>query len=337
MKTQEEKPHSKYSASGSERWLSCPGSIALCEKAPPSPPSKYAQEGTDAHYCLEQILTGTVETAKLRFRFSSTMVDDAFEAAQYIIRRSDSMKQLLCETKVSLDFVRRGMFGTVDAAIVEEFGTLVVIDFKYGSGIIVDPKDNSQLIYYALGLAHQYNFNFTDVELVIIQPRGVTENGETIRSHKMSMQELLEWMTHFKDGVERCEDPFAPLIAGSHCRFCPAKSICPEISTKALVQAGIDFAPDKVKDAELSAKSLSPENVSSVLKGIEKLEVWIDAVKEYAFQALERGEHVPGYKLVQKRSIRKWLPKAEGILGREFSEDMIYEKKLLSPAQLEKK
>ena len=50
------KAHAKLSASSSERWLNCPGSIALIDKAPPPRESKYALEGTTAHECMEKML-----------------------------------------------------------------------------------------------------------------------------------------------------------------------------------------------------------------------------------------------------------------------------------------
>jgi hypothetical protein len=45
--------HSKFAASSAKRWLNCPGSVRLSEKAPPQFESIYAKEGTDAHECLE--------------------------------------------------------------------------------------------------------------------------------------------------------------------------------------------------------------------------------------------------------------------------------------------
>src|SRR5215469_7170802 len=48
--------HSNFGGSKAERWLNCPGSVALCASVPPLPTSAYALEGTQAHalaaYCL---------------------------------------------------------------------------------------------------------------------------------------------------------------------------------------------------------------------------------------------------------------------------------------------
>ena len=54
-KTSEVKAHADFGASGSKRWLNCSASVQL-SRGMPNYESKYAQEGTDAHACLEFIL-----------------------------------------------------------------------------------------------------------------------------------------------------------------------------------------------------------------------------------------------------------------------------------------
>ena len=95
--------------------------------------------------------------------YDPQMVEICAATALYILKRYEGMLTGVfhCETKVSLEFIEPGMFGTVDAAVAEIFGRLVVIDFKYGAGVAVEPKDNTQMIYYALGIAHEYDYNFT--------------------------------------------------------------------------------------------------------------------------------------------------------------------------------
>lgn len=243
------KLHAKYSASGSERWLACSGSIALSEKAPPAPDSKYAIEGTKAHDALEFLLKNRRKRFEaeqiLRKRFGVQITVHAMRTLREIESLAPKGTEILSETKVDLGFVREGMFGTLDAAVLDHFGTLTSIDYKYGQGVKVEPqyggKANSQLVYYALGLAHLYDYNFARVKLTIIQPRFVTVAGP-VRSHSISMKELLGWRDVFAEGVEKCESnrgrPLKKLDlnAGPWCRFCPAKGICPESKN-----AGLDY------------------------------------------------------------------------------------------------
>jgi hypothetical protein len=337
--------HSKFGASGAKRWLACPGSVALSLKAPPQKESSYAKEGTEAHACLEIFLRnnrGDVLSDQLarmcRGKYPDEMIEHVKTAFYEIrARKLDAPKaEFLCETRVELGFIEEGMFGTVDAAIVEEFGRLTVIDFKYGAGILVDPADNPQLIYYALGLAHKFDYNFKDVALVIIQPRA-EQDGRTTRQAIMSIEELMAWSAVFKGGVEACKKPEPEFSAGSHCRFCPATPICPEISKKALRQAQIDFAPIEEKLKLPEPEIIPVPYLSQTLKACDLIEKWIEGVRHHAFHVLETGQMIDGFKLVQKRAARKWINiakaerEAEDFFGR-----IAFRTSLLSPAQLEK-
>lgn len=340
--TTEVKAHAKLSASGSERWLECPASVELCERAPKQRESEYAKEGTDAHSCLEVILknhTNKPYTAAqmLKKKFPDEMVAHALTAYKEIEARLSPGVTLLTETKVDLTFVGPDMFGTVDCAIVEEFGRLIVIDYKYGAGVPVDPENNTQLLYYALGLAHKYNYNFTEVVLMIIQPRAPHERGP-VREWVIGIDELVSWEKKFKDGVERVNDPLADFNAGDWCRWCPGAVMCPAIKDRALKEAQVDFNDDLTALAVPHPTTpMTVLHLSTILTAIEKLEVWIGAVKEHAFHVLERGGEIKGWKLVQKRSIRKWTnEKAAQVAKKKFGQDAFTEPELLSPAQLEK-
>lgn len=245
--TGEKKLHAKFSASGSERWLKCPGSIALSEKAPPQVDSVYAAEGTEAHTCLEMIARNAQAgrslfsiTQVLARKFPTAMVTHGLETYKRIAKLVPQDATLLCETRVGLEFVEEGMFGTVDFGIVELFGILWVIDYKYGAGRMVEPEGNTQMIYYGLGIAHKFHFNFEKVRLAIAQPRIVHKDG-FFRTWDMEVPELMSWTEKFKAGVEACKDPFAPLNPGRWCFFCPAQTICPAVEDRAYDEAQADF------------------------------------------------------------------------------------------------
>ena len=246
MKVMEEKKlHAKFSASGSERWINCPGSIALSAKAPAQVDSVYAKEGTDAHTVLEFVMKNRkVPSNKvvgaLKRQWPMAMITHAIETAGNIYKLVPKDAELLCETRVDLEFVDEGMFGTVDAAIVELFGTLWVIDYKYGAGRLVDPKENTQMIYYALGIAHKFHFNFADVVLAIAQPRIVHRDG-FFRTWRMEVTELMAYESFFKKKVAAAKSPNAPLKAGRWCFFCPAQSICPAVNASQFEEAQRDF------------------------------------------------------------------------------------------------
>lgn len=116
------------------------------------------------------------------------------------------------------------MFGTFDAAVVDHFGTLHVMDYKYGMGL-VSPKENLQMVSYGMGLAHRYDWNFKRVRLWIIQPRTKGYDGPVY--WEISARELQEYVPRFVQAAKRVEQEPETFVEGSHCRWCEAKSVCP--------------------------------------------------------------------------------------------------------------
>ncbi len=352
-KTSEEKDHAEFSASGSARWLNCPGSHELSKQAPPAPENRYAAEGTAAHACLEFLLKNrlnldaAVAKAQKNPEWDSDMVYHALAAVAWVLERLESEGKgatLLCETRVDASyFTCTGQFGTLDAAVAKEFGRLTVIDYKYGAGIAVDPVDddgelNSQLVYYALGVSKLYEHNFAEVELVVIQPRAYHETGDTVRSVTVPMDDLLAWVERFRAGVMATSDKQAPVVPGKWCKYCTAATICPELKVKAMKDAQIAFSDQGGIESIPEPSMISIPHLGTILGACDKLEAWIKKVREHAEYALTKGREIPGYKLVQKRGQRKWINAAEA--EREavsrFGSLALSEPKLLSPAQLEK-
>jgi len=341
--------HAKYSPSAAHRWMMCPASVLLSLKAPQPKESIYAKEGTDAHSCLEEFLKGkrsniTKTKKKLLKDFPLDMVEYAMDAAMEIWALAEDGGELVFETKFHMDHISKDFSGTVDAAIVDVYGTLKIIDFKYGAGFLVSPEENAQMIAYAVGVAYKYDYDFKDVELVIIQPRANTEDGETTRKWKTDIDTIKAWEMRFKDGILACEKG-KDFSAGEWCKFCPAKIICPEISDTAMKTAQIDFAPQTmvkkgvVKEPKLlEISSIQNDLLPEILIALPKIEDWIDAVKTHAFDSLLQGAKISGFKLVEKRGTRKWSnAEVASELAREsFGVTAFTEPTLKSPAQLEK-
>lgn len=174
--------HSKLGASGAYRWLECPGSIALCEKAGEGPTSRYAAEGTAAHAVCEwallnqkdpealmgwwvdgnEVLYKTQEEAEAGgHEFIFEVDDDMVEATRvyfkYVSEVYEAFEimgedpEMFVEKGFDLSFISPGMFGTNDSCVFSPGRTLTVVDYKHGAGKVVEVENNSQLLYYALG------------------------------------------------------------------------------------------------------------------------------------------------------------------------------------------
>jgi hypothetical protein len=83
---------------------------------------------------------------------------------------------------------------------------------------------------------------------------------------------------------------------------------------------------------------MTVEQMADVMKWEDSFLSMFDAIRFRLKEVLESGGSVPGFKLVEGKSNRKWID--EDAVVREFApvlgEEALYEKKLLSPSKLEK-
>jgi hypothetical protein len=330
--------HAKLSASGSARWLACPGSVkaesGLKDKASP-----FAREGTYAHELAELVLENGGNAwdwvGKQLIENPAHTVDEAM--AGYVQEFVDYCTQLngiqYYEERVDFsDWVPEG-FGTSDVIVYDSnTQTLHVVDLKYGQGIRVDAQDNSQGVLYGLGAYSDYGmiYDIKRVHIHIHQPR-----LDHISVWELTLDELLRWGEWISERAKVCLEDDAERIPGEkQCVFCKAKATCPALMrhSEAVLMADFDaFEPvniDAISDAKLA----------TVLENKKLIAGWLDAVEQLAVTRIAAGDGFPGYKLVAGRSIRQWssATAAETKLA-ELLDDKAYQpRKVISPAQAEK-
>lgn len=319
--------HSDLSASGSNRWLHCPPSAKECAKLP-DVSSEYARQGTDAHtlceYKVKKALGRKMKdpTEDLTF-YNEEMEECASEYAQFIMESLSAAKEhckdplVLVEQR--LDFSRwvPGGFGTGDCVIVAD-DTLMVIDFKYGLGVLVDAEKNSQMMCYALGALSLFDgiYDIKEVNMTIFQPR-----RENVSTASMTKEELLHWAeTVLKPTAELAAQGKGEYKAGDHFRFCKLKATCRKRAEYNLELAKYDFAvPSTLED----------EEIEIVLSKADELVNWAGEVKEYALQQALSGKSWKGWKLVEGRSNRRYVSEEAVAAKVEEAGYDPYEKKLL--------
>jgi len=78
--------------------------------------------------------------------------------------------------------------------------------------------------------------------------------------------------------------------------------------------------------------------IGAYLLNADLLEDWIKDLRNLALSTLERGNTIPGYKLVAKRGTRQWVSEdaAKKVLLNILDESEVVESSLLSPAKVEK-
>jgi hypothetical protein len=317
--------HSLLGASTSDRWGNCPGSVNL-SKGLQSKSSVYAEEGTKAHLVASTFL----EKGGWMIDIDEEMIEAVRVYTDLIQKERARLSELFIEQRLDLSSIHPKMFGTADAVIYyPEEKLLRVYDYKHGSGVPVEVKENSQLQYYGLGALLQLNKPCIEVELVVVQPRCYHPDGP-IRRWKIPAFEMLDFAANLKELAYKTEEPNAPLVPGDHCRWCPAAGICPKLHEKAVESAKTEFSP---------TIPYEPSRLAQVLNWLDVFEGWAKSVRDFAYNEAEKGRVPPGWKLVQKRAMRKWKPEVEVAdlcKALNIHEGAAIETKMKSPAQVEK-
>lgn len=336
--------HAKLSASSSHRWLTCTPSVNL-EQPYPNKSSVFAQEGTLAHELGELGLRYNLKEltkAKYNAAVKVIKVDKLFteDMPDYVERYVNTCMKKVAEAKSRdkfsifkveqrLDFsewVPEG-FGTGDFVIISD-GTIEIIDLKYGKGVPVSAKDNPQMRLYALGALIEFDFVYEiqNIKMTIVQPR-----LDSISTDEISKEDILKWAEEFvKPKAELAMKGEGDFVAGEHCGFCRAKSVCKARADKNLELTKFEFR---------TTETLSDNDIAEVLGKVDELVKWASDIKDYALEQALLGVVYEGYKVVEGRSNRKYTDVsriADILIANEFTEDKIYKpEELLALTKME--
>ena len=318
--------------STAKRVINCPGSVALCQKVPPKPSSKYADEGTLLHNVMAEVLGQNKEIKQLLgtefngIALTADLVVDKVQPAMEALNEIDPTNELefSVEEVVSFGQVLPGVFGSCD--LIGRIGdTAVILDWKFGDGVAVEAEENPQLMFYAAAAIRTPKLSWVfdgakEVECIIVQP-------PNIKRWVTSFDRIRQFERELVYAVKQSEKPDAPLHAGEHCRWCAAKPVCP------VMTGAVDRA------LQQQVKELDATQLGQMLERANVLESWISDLRALALQVLESGNPVPGYKLVQKRATRQWRAEetAKAALLAHLPITEVTETSLISPAQAEKK
>ena len=328
------KAHAILSASSSHRWLNCPPSARLCETYEDKG-SDYAAEGTDAHSLCEYKLRkalgmGAVDPSEHLTWYSEEMEDCANGYAAYILELVEAAKKtcadpvVLIEQRVDFSrWVEQG-FGTSDAIIISD-GTLHVVDYKHGLGVLVDADNNPQMMCYALGALELFDaiYDIDTVAMTVYQPR-----RQNVSTFEMSKDDLYRWAEEvLKPTAELAFAGDGNFLCGEWCGFCKAKHECRARAEANLMLAQYDFKlPPLLEDTEIEV----------ILSRADQLVSWINDIKEYALQQAISGKEWTGFKLVEGRSNRRYTDEAavtQAVTNAGFDP---YERKLLGITAMQK-
>ena len=335
----------KVTASSLERAFACPGSVRL-SLGIDTGKSVYALDGNFAHKLCEEMLNATKPNdfkpgyrLKLRDGETAEATEEMIDAALIYVKQ---VRQHVGRVEVEVNVRHEGHARNAYAdAVVDDGKTLVVIDFKFGFTPVHlvgdDDQVNPQLMYYAAGALAKKKWKHRHAILEIVQPR--CREVELVQSVTLPAKQIKSWMENdLYSALYAVDAPDAPLVAGDHCRFCPALSVCPAVHEKSQELAMTEFS----EVAKLHVPD-DPHKLAKILKLAPIIDAWLRACEAAAQAELEAGGSVPGFKLVAKRSNRQWpenrtpiqIVKALGVpMGKV--KDCYTQPELLSPTQMEK-
>lgn len=337
-----EREHALLSASSAHRWIRCTPSARL-EESLPDRRTVYSDAGTLGHEMAEFKLRkhfiepiGPQKAAAQMRKFRSheqyspeleKIVDAFVDYCKSIDMLFSSRPYILVEQRVDYSHVVPKGYGTADFIAVGD-DLLVIADLKTGQGKPVPIEGNEQMQLYAIGALKAVAgiFPVQRIRMAIVQPKVYDEPQET----EMTVEKLERWANEIAPKAQLAWEGKGEYVVGDHCQFCRARETC-----RARIEqffGAAELAPHK-------PPIIGWDEVGEVLRKAEGIVSWYNDLKELALSHILDGGEVPGWKAVEGRGSRAYvdIEKAFATLtAAGIDESILYERRPLTPAQLEK-
>lgn len=135
--------------------------------------------------------------------------------------------------------------------------------------------------------------------MTIVQPR-----LHHISTYEVTSDFLSQWGHYtLRPVAEQAYSGKGSYVPGEHCKFCRIAARCNALKryTEYLMVAGSEPA------------LLTMNELGEALKGLDVLKSYINSVEAYALGKLLEGDAVPGWKLVEGRSVRKIVNEQDAV------------------------
>lgn len=321
----------KVNASSLSRVMSCAGSLFF-KDLPKSETSDAASQGIAAAEVLEMTLKGQPIDTMTHDRRGTAVDDDMRFYANGVKDLIDKIpyKDLAVEQKCHWTTESGIQIKAKPDVSYVYNDSLYVDDYKYGYGLI-DPKENWQLLAYAIGEVIRRNQSFRHIVLTIHQPRPHHEDGPS-REWMISYEKLLEYKDTIEHKMYEISKGYKELQANDACKYCDAATSCPAFNKAYFrgVEVIHDFIQDNLENDELSFQLDLVNRIEDLVK-IRK-----DSLQHLAIDRIKRGLVVPNYICKESYGNREWSPGVTPDVIKMLTGKDVVEKKILSPAKSEK-
>lgn len=297
--------------SGAAVWTLCASYLRACAEyeAPPDTADdiRVREEGTACHWAAQERFAGKDVPAGAVSPNGVAIDQDMLNASHlHVTTMLDTEWQnWAAEQLLDCSLIYPGMPGSPDFWGYRP-GLLRIGDLKYGYGF-VEVYKNLQLTIYALVLANLLGLPDTDeVELVIVQPRAITNEGP-VRRWRTTVGWLRTNMLGFLQmkAVQAMNDMLA--TAGLHCLDCPGRFHCSTFINQCheVVRVSSQSVPLDLSPAALGAELRVVKDMRKLLEGRE------ESLKAQVESHLRAGKSVPGWQFKPSKGREAFLPGME--------------------------
>ncbi len=351
------------------RWPVCAGSVRE-EAEYPDVAGAAAVDGTGSHLLLElcmqnncraEAYDGHIVGANhpdnpLGWMVSLERIKRVQECLDYVARRVSELKmdypysEIVVESESQSNpgekYGRSDWWGTVDITITVTYNGAIqfveVIDYKDGRGY-VNCVGNSQLVSYMTGKLPQGGENIP-VRMTIVQPK----TDPSVRYCNTYSNQIAIEANMLAEAAARTDDPDAPLTHGEHCQWCKHKPNCNakgysslgvmKMTTEDIAATGGSSLFELVNEMLGDITAVSADKLVQLADAREGIIAVFDKVEAEMQRRIESGDTIEGYAMLPGNGSNQWSVEEEEIVkmlkARRLTNDIIYPKKLISPAQV---
>lgn len=223
---------------------------------------------------------------KYEFNKMNLETDKYIECINSIIEEKEENPRKAVEYKIDCSnlYNSPAPFGYIDFLMIFK-KELFVIDFKYGDGMEVEVKENTQLLIYAaaflLSMA-ELSKNIETVTLCIFQ------DGK-LKQQTLTTEEVTNWINDvLKPAADAVYSNHSRTCKGPWCsKFCPKRSKC-----KAFMQ--------DINNIYKDSTELTEQEILETFLKMQELKSTIKLVEENLLEIIENGKKINGIVSVHK-------------------------------------
>lgn len=300
----------------------------MTAELPRSEAGEAALNGTFIHQIGENLLLGKTHEAGEELnvegvgtrKITKAQLEEASSYNDYVrdIAALDENSELIAEMKVDLTDIAPNTFGHSDAVVIEN-GTLHIIDLKTGSQK-VNAVNNTQMRLYGYGAFQELEMlhDIHTISMHVVQNN--VKTGYNISWETMYVDKLLEWIETVAKpaAVEALKEDSKCTPGETQCQWCDAASFCTDAHELALdmfddmTESLKDEDPEVAKkDPELAANLVTIEECSKFVENAKFITQLLNGYTNRLERELKDGAKIPGFKLVQANTRKKWVNELE--------------------------